>query len=314
MLSPSLGYGVKAQNGGLFDIHRTSDGGQTWTKVTTVDSGNAGSGASWATGFYPDELWLSTYFSGFGTSGTLLRSTDGVAWERKESGIHALWSNLAEPIGTIGKVLSTGELFVVAGDGGKALAATTDHGATWRRIDLSVQSARVAATPSHLFVRANTSSSSSDWSLYRLAQDSLQELKGHLPADFWLTAWVAAAHDDVLTLVDDEASTTPSRTLLASSDGGATFTTVLQHGPSGDADGYLLRRGISVGTTAFASLGRSGTRVRIVRTRDAGTSWTKLLEEPTSTDHYYWFHSDFAGNVYAIQYSYYSTAICPLER
>jgi hypothetical protein len=88
----------------------------------------------------------------------------------------------------------------------------------------------------------------------------------------------------------------------------------LQHGASGDADGYLLRRGISAGTTAFASLGRSGTRVRIMRSRDAGTSWTTLLEESTSNDHYYWFHTDSAGNGYAVRHSYYSTALCSLER
>ncbi|MBN2573368.1 MAG: hypothetical protein JXP73_02270 [Deltaproteobacteria bacterium] len=314
MLSPSLGYGVKAQNGGLVDIHRTTDGGRNWTKLTTLDTGNSGSGASWAIGFYPDELWLSTYFSGIGTNGTLLRSLDGVAWERMESGIRALWNDLAEPIGTIAKVLSTQDLFVVAGDGRKALAVTANHGATWRRLDLPVQSASVAATKSHLFLRANTSSSSNDWSLYRLVSDSLQELKGRLPADFWLTRWAVAVQDDVVTLVDDEASHTPGFGLVASSDGGATFATLLQHGASGDADGYLLRRGISLGNTAFASLGRSGVRVRITRTRDGGATWTTLLEESTSNDHYYGFHTDFQGNAYAVQNAYYSTAVCLLER
>lgn len=314
MISPTLGYGVAAQNGGLVDIHQTQDGGQTWTKLTTVDTGNSGSGASFAIGFYPNELWLSTYFSGMGIDGTLLRSVDGVAWERMESGIRALWSNLAEPIGTIAKVLSTDDLFVVAGDGRTALAVTANHGATWRRLDLPVQSASVAATKSYLFLRANTSSSSNDWSLYRLVSDNLQELKANLPADFWLTRWTVAVQDDVVTLVDDESSSTPGRALLASSDGGATFSTLLQHGASGDADGYLLRRGISVGTTAFASLGRSGVRVRITRTRDGGASWATLLEESTSTDHTYWFQTDFQGNVYAIRISYYSTAVCLLDR
>jgi len=244
----------------------------------------------------------------------LLRSVDGTTWQRMEAGIHALWSNLAEPIGTIGKILSTGEMFVVAGDGATALAATADQGTSWRRLDLPVQSASIAATKSYLFLRANTSSSSNDWSLYRLASDNLQDLKARLPTDFWLTRWAVAVQDDVVSLVDDEASKTPERALLASTDGGATFTTLLRHGSSGDADGYLLRRGISVGTTAFASLSRSGIRVRITRSRDGGAAWSTLLEESTSTDHYYWFQTDYQGNVYAVRNSYYSTAICSLER
>jgi hypothetical protein len=81
-----------------------------------------------------------------------------------------------------------------------------------------------------------------------------------------------SAQDDTVTLVDDEATSTPGRALLASGDGGATFVTVLRHGASSDAHGYLLPRGISLGNTALVSLGRSGVRVRITRSRDGGAS------------------------------------------
>lgn len=313
MVSATRGFATSATFAKEFELYRTDDGGASWSSLGLVQTDNTAMGASYQFSAYPDDLWFTTFFSGFGIDGSMGVSTDeGTQWTRLDDTIQTLYEGYNVPLSSLVNVLDRGLLFVVVGENKASLSFSSDGGGSWQRRDLDaegVQGVSLRATDSQLFLWGNTSSSSDDWAFYRYDLDagSLVDLTAGLPGDFWPERWYASS-SGALTLLDSEGSRTPTYQAMVSSDGGQSFATLYSHGQQGDDQEYFLQRAFGRdGQVGYICLVKYGS-VQIRGTIDGGQSFETLYDGGAENNVYY-FQTDYAGNVFAIRYSTYSTGL-----
>lgn len=284
------------------DLYKTTDGGRSWSLVSSIDGGNSTAAAMSVFVLSPTEIWYITGFTGFGFSGTIGRSTDGGA--SFASLTDAVDLALADPEQTepleapLYDLAKVGDaIWLNTGSWSQYLAMSPDGGTTWGRVlgpvDLSTaQAPEFIATHGGLMLRYVTA----DWGLelYRLGGTEFVPVEGTFPApsgsDHGDTWWRATPNAAGVALADQRQWPfwTWPFLVTATFDLGATFETVYsgssqtESGCEGlrDVAAYSLGSGTVVYVSGVFLDGDGNRFVEIRKSTDKGSSWTTLHSEP----------------------------------
>jgi hypothetical protein len=307
------------------DLYRTTDGGQNWELVSSIDGGNSTSAAMKVFVLSPTEIWYLTGFTGIGFSGTIGRSTDGGAtWTSLTDAVHRALSDdpeaadpLSAPLYDLARVGDA--IWLNTGSWSQYFAMSPDGGASWERVlgpvDLSTsQPPEFIATGGGLMLRYTTR----DWgiALYRLSGNEFVPIDGDFPApsgaDHGDTWWRASTDAAGVAFADQRAWPFWSWPFVVSAtfDQGATFETVYS-GSSLEASGCEgLRDAVAFdlddGKVVYTSgvfVDPGGERfVEIRKSTDDGSTWKTLHSQPEQGE-FVSVALDPTGRVHAMRHS-----------
>ena len=169
---------------------------------------------------------------------------------------------------------------------------------------LSTKNARLKASDSYLLIWGNDGTTT-NWDIFTFdfASDQVISVKAGIPAGFSLEKWYSAPLTNAITLVDNEGSRSPERSVIATFDGGNSWYSFFSHGSAGDDTGMWLSRGFAVtAQEAYISLKSSSLgKSEIRKTVDGGTTWTTVFTLDYAADFY--FQMDGDTHVWAVLYS-----------
>jgi hypothetical protein len=254
-LSASEGYGTLYDPDNIqnwCDVYHSTDAGANWTKLGRAEGRNGGNNAGMTLSMWPDQMWYSTYFSGFGIEGTAGYSyTNGASWINAEVPIQeALDPDALDGIQShpIGRYARTGygqagdRLWVVGGEYYPWVAYTDDTAGDlhvwWGDHTLNMSYVNLAAAGSECLIFGQDISNERQFLRWDDDQQIFVLWEAPFPADFakgesW---WSSTQLSHYLTLGRTNAE---PRYLLVSGDGGRTLSTVLYQ-PSAPTDQDVL--------------------------------------------------------------------------
>ncbi len=303
MMDMDNGYAVSwGDNYASATIYQTTDGGATWSAITTLDTALS----SGATGAFavlrPTGFVLGNYY--WDASAYQMNGRAFVSWDNG-----ATWSEITQ---SVTSTLGSSEVGIWGGgvsDSGIWLRATgrsvgtfmlfsADQGASWTSYAAPLNYFHFAVSRNNSVVGYGTDSSG----VHRIARfdqesGSFQVLSGGDLDKVDATSVDCNWSGNVFTVVDYRSTNnTSQRMAMVSSDGGATWSTLFDSDlNSGDHPGYDFFNALAIdGQTAYATWHQwsvdsqgnvSNTGFAIKKTSDGGATWTTIVEG--STDGHY---------------------------
>ena len=307
MIGDGIGYGTVNWAGSSAVLYKTTDNGVTWNQVGTLATGNVSENGHLEFYFGADEIWYSTMIKSSMyaySSGKLGVSRDeGATWINFNDQIDSMMAAASSPRDCFARAPGLPGCFVTTGRMGNTWGLSADGGATWTWGQNQYFFGRFKAGIDQVYMAGKTEMTTPFYNLNRYdpAIGGFVNFDAAVPADLYLGTWhvLNGAMANVLTLTDIETETfTPATYVVASVDGGATFTTYF----SGE-EGFTLLDGLAVsqGVVFVAGQVASGGEVhlQIRMTFDGGMSWSVLVDEVTTDTASFIF--DRTGTVYAVR-------------
>ena len=316
-----------ANSASLFvDVFQTADGGNTWTRISTIDTGTSGSNAS--INVYvlsPSEMWFVSGSVGVVQSGSVGHSIDGGKnWISLTSTVSAALGSAPGDGGVssvpLWQLAAVGERIWLLSEGGN-LAVSLDNGVSWKKVvppaNFGASSSRsLIATHSNLLLSFPITNNS--LGLLRWNGSAFLSVEGVLPpssaGDQSGTWWRSSPNLEGVLFVDRgplPAWTSPFW-VYATTDGGAIFQKILggnmgiSSAVVGLSDGLTFAASGSVTAYVCGIFSDAGNNqyLEIHLTSDAGTTWSTLHSEPHQSDHaYISLAVDLNGAVHAMHYT-----------
>jgi hypothetical protein len=304
-------------------VHRTGDGGKAWAQVGTVDTENAGPGAS--VNVYvmsPSDIWFTSGFAGPGQSGSIGHSTDGGGnWTSLTSTISALLNPVPAGDGGIATVpiwqlaAQAGRLWILPQGG--SLATSQDNGLTWKRIappaDFAAATKRgLIVSQGYLLLQFLTANNS--MGLYRWNGGAFVAVEGTFPlssagvqTETW---WRASPNLEGVLFVDRGPLPSWSSPfwLCTTVDGGRNFQRIPDTTLGtvvGLSDGLAFSFLGSISAYAAGVFSDSkGRYLEVHKTSDSGRTWSTAHSEPYLGDNgFVSLSADPMGGIHAMHSS-----------